>query len=53
MATYVFAVTVETDTAAQAAQVMAERIDHDEDYGFAYTVERALVPIAVDGESYN
>lgn len=52
MTAYTFAVTVECDTAAQAAQVMGERIDHEEDYGFPYTIERALLPLAVDGEAY-
>jgi hypothetical protein len=49
---YTFAVTVTTGTAAQAAQVMGERIDHEEDYGFPYKIERSILPMTVDGEPY-
>jgi hypothetical protein len=38
MADYAYVVTVTADTEEQAAQVMAERINVDEDYGFEYTV---------------
>lgn len=38
MADYVYAVTVTADSPEEAAQVMAERLNHDEDYGFDYTV---------------
>jgi hypothetical protein len=30
---------VECDTEAQAEQVIAERLSHDEDYGFDYRIE--------------
>jgi len=36
---YPFLVVVETDNFAQANQVMAERIGHDEDYGFEYQID--------------
>ena len=36
MAYYNYLVTVQTDTQEHADQVMAERIYHDEDYGFEY-----------------
>ena len=35
---YAFTVTVACDTAEQASDVLAERLDHDEDYGFPYTI---------------
>ena len=35
---HTFRVTVSGCTAAQAEQVMAERLDHDEDYGFDYQI---------------
>lgn len=35
---FTFTVTVEADNEAQADQVMAERLSHDEDYGFNYLV---------------
>jgi hypothetical protein len=38
MAEHTFLVTVTADTEEQAAQVMAERINVDEDYGFEYTI---------------
>jgi hypothetical protein len=38
MKTYRFMVWVEADSAEQAEQVMAERINPDEDYGFDYTI---------------
>jgi hypothetical protein len=31
-----YVVTVTADTESEADQVMAERLDHDEDYGFVY-----------------
>lgn len=34
-----FTVTVECETEEQAKQVIAERIGHDEDYGFAYKID--------------
>jgi len=49
---YTFAVTVTTDTAEHAAQVMRERIGPDEDYGFEYRIAHAVLPIEVDGEPY-
>ena len=49
---YMFVVTVTTDTAEHAAQVMRERIEPEEDYGFPYEVEYALAPWKVDGESF-
>jgi hypothetical protein len=36
---HLFTVKVSGCTANQAVQVMAERIDHDEDYGFDYDIE--------------
>lgn len=33
-----YLVTVEDCTEAEAAQVISERINHDEDYGFSYTI---------------
>jgi hypothetical protein len=36
---YEFIVTVETEDIVDALQVMNERIDFEEDYGFEYTVE--------------
>ena len=36
---HVFLVTVTADTEEQAAQVMSERLYHDEDYGFDYSVD--------------
>lgn len=35
---YAFTVTIFTDTEEQANQVMAERLGHDEDYGFPYEI---------------
>jgi len=37
--TFHFAVEVKAETLEQAIQVMSERIEHDEDYGFPYKVE--------------
>lgn len=34
-----YVVTVRHTTPAEAAQVMAERLGHDEDYGFSYTID--------------
>lgn len=39
MARYIYTVIVECDTAAQAEQVIAERLGTDEDYGFDYMIE--------------
>lgn len=39
MSTFEFTVAVECDTLQQAVKVMSERIYHDEDYGFDYTVD--------------
>lgn len=36
--TYTFTVTVVTDTAEHAEEVMQERILHDEDYGYDYSI---------------
>lgn len=36
MSSFTFTVTITTDTAAHARTVMAERLAHDEDYGFDY-----------------
>jgi len=36
---HTFSVTVSGCTREQAEQVMRERIDHEEDYGFKYTIE--------------
>ena len=36
---HTFTVTVKCDTEDQALEVMAERINYDEDYGFPYTIE--------------
>ena len=35
---YKFIVTIDTDTSENACQVMSERLDYDEDYGFPYTI---------------
>lgn len=35
---YTFTITVTTDTIDHANQVIAERLGHDEDYGFDYTI---------------
>lgn len=43
MATFRYLVTVEADTEDRAVQVMAERIGHDEDYGFFYTIDWGYV----------
>lgn len=47
MKTFAFSVEVEADDLEQAWQVMAERINHEEDYGFAYTVAVVDGPIEV------
>jgi len=36
--TFEFKVSVTAETREQAEQVMAERINHDEDYGFDYQI---------------
>ena len=36
---HTFIVTVDTDGALAAQIVMQERMEHDEDYGFPYTVD--------------
>lgn len=38
MQEYTFSVTVAAPSEMQAVQVIAERIEHDEDYGFPYQV---------------
>lgn len=55
---HTFTVTISGCTPEQAAQVIAERIGHDEDYGFPYTIryeEKAPVTpgyaITLDAES--
>jgi len=40
--TYTFTVTVKCETDEQAAHVMAERLGHDEDYGFPYEIQIQL-----------
>lgn len=44
MPRFAFIVTVETDTADHADQVMAERLSHDEDYGFDYSLPYHRAP---------
>lgn len=39
MQEYKFIVTVDTATLEQAEQVMRERIENEEDYGFAYLID--------------
>lgn len=39
-----FMVTVECDDSVQAEQVINERIDYDEDYGFEYLIEWSYMP---------
>ena len=39
MNTYVFQVSVEAGSYKEAVAVMGERLDHDDDYGFPYSVE--------------
>ena len=39
MAVYRYVVTVECDSQEHADQVVSERIDHDEDYGFDYSLD--------------
>ena len=48
MKTYTYTVTVTCDTAKQARRVMAERLSHDEDYGFDYQVDYEQVQPAPD-----
>ena len=38
MREYSFSVTVTADSEAHAIQVMAERVERDEDYGFPYSI---------------
>lgn len=38
MPDFTLTVTIECDTIEQAQQVAAERLGHDEDYGFEYTI---------------
>jgi hypothetical protein len=38
MREYTFSVTVAATSEMEAVQVIAERIEHDEDYGFPYQV---------------
>lgn len=52
MPTYVYTVEVTTDTVDQADQVMAERIEPNEDYGFDYTIHwERPVPATVKDEA--
>lgn len=44
MPTFTYTVTVEAPGEAEAEQVMAERLAHDEDYGFPYTVNFQITP---------
>lgn len=44
-----FTVTVTADTAREAEQVMAERLGHDEDYGFDYELGYSERPVGMDG----
>lgn len=41
---HTFTVTVACDTPEQADHVIAERLDHDEDYGFTYGVSYRREP---------
>ncbi len=52
MADYVDAVTVTADSPEEAAQVMAERLNHDEDYGFDYTVGFEPMEQVVEAETW-
>lgn len=49
MSDFTYTVTVTAETIEQAEQVMAERLSHDEDYGFTYFIEydsnRKVCPI--------
>jgi hypothetical protein len=45
---YLYTVQVVTDTQRHADRVMAERIMHDENYGFDYTID-----LTWDGEGTN
>jgi hypothetical protein len=45
---YTFTVTVRCATLDQARQVMAERIGHDEDYGFPYEVDWHEQVVVID-----
>ena len=38
MSEFVYTVVVSADNKEQAEKVMRERLDHDEDYGFNYTL---------------
>ena len=48
MDNYTFTVIVTCETAEEAEQVMAERLDPDEDYGFPYIVQYAANVTAVE-----
>lgn len=37
---------VQAETREQALQVLAERLDHDEDYGFPYAISHS-VPVGI------
>lgn len=39
---YRYVVTVAADTREQAEEVLAERLGHDEDYGFDYALDWSL-----------
>lgn len=38
----VFEITISAESFEQAVQVMSERLDHEEDYGFFYTADYDL-----------
>lgn len=44
MPTFTVTVTIDCETEEQAHQVAAERLSHDEDYGFEYTVGYTVSP---------
>jgi hypothetical protein len=48
MPIFLTTVIIETETLAEAEQVIAERIDHDEDYGFDYQI--SALPVKRDSE---
>ncbi len=39
MTEFMYTVRVDASSEAEADQVMAERLDHDEDYGFSYAID--------------
>ena len=42
--TFTFEVEVDAETREEAERVMSERLGHDEDYGFDYTLGWKLAP---------